>query len=469
MRNNFLTSKDVVKKPIDFDRVKTDLRYGMQTLLNFSLEDRPDQVPIVEVIQDGARKILLNKGRRWGGTYLTTAIALTLAAQRPGTKVGVYSPGWDTTEIYMDQIREHLDKSILGASIVENLKMKIKLSNGSSILGKVASKMAQGKRGRGFDVLVFTEAAFISDTEMHVIRLSKLDRKNAIEILESSPNGMNHFGKIFLNNQNYISFQLPTRLNPLIDPKDLEIERDMMTETQARQELDAEILDDSNSPFPQILIDEAVKTSKYERFWTQCESPGYYVAGLDLGRKRDKSVMVIIKIEDDGNLQIVHIKEFFYNAEDPRFWSKISDHAEYLCKHFKIQNMLVDCTGLGDKFVIDMKNDFYSHQINTRIEGFNFTYASKNKWEGLINQLALKFERYLIHFPFHLEFIKQLRSIRFHTQKALFEAIGKSPDIVMATALAVKAAPQHTKATFHSRCNDKQTNLFKTSQAISYP
>jgi len=448
----------------DYKRAKTDITYFMQKFLNFN--PRIDQQPIVSSLQDGARRILLDKGRRWGGSKLCSAIALTLCAQTPGLKCGVFSPGWDETEVFMDHIGEHLDRSRIQGSIETNDKMKKKFTNGSTILGRVLSKSAQGKRGRGFDLVIFTEAAFIAGSEMHVVRLAKLDNPKAVEILESSPNGLNHFWKAY-NDPDFVSFKLPTKLNPLISKKELEKERSLMTSLEASQELDAEFIDDSTAPFPQSLIDEATKTSALERYWLHCEDrTGVYVAGMDLGRKRDRSVIFIWKV-NGKHLQAVHIKEFTYNPDDPRFWSKIIDHSEYLCKDFKITKMLVDCTGLGDKVVIDMKNQFAANNTNTRIEGFNFTYASKNKWEGLINQLSLKFERYVLHFPFHLEFIKQLRSIRFNSKKALYESIGKSPDIVMAAALGSMAAPEHSNF-FYSRANPIEKDRV-SGTAMSYP
>jgi len=165
-----------------------------------------------------------------------------------------------------------------------------------------------------------------------------------------------------------------------------------------------------------------------------------------------------MKIEPNGHLQIVHIKEFMYNPDDPRFWSKVIDHKEFLAKEYKISKMLVDATGLGDKVVLDMKLQFQEKKLTTIVEGLNFTYASKNKFEGLLNQLSLKFERYQLHFPFHLEFIKQLRSIRFNSKKALYEAMGKSPDIVMAAALAVRIAPATPSKFFYSKANRRGDN-----------
>jgi len=456
----------------NYVRAKKDISFFMRNFLNFT--PRVDQMPIISALDDGAKRILINKGRRWGGSKIVSAIAITLCSQIPGLKCGVFSPGWDETEVFMDHINEHIETSKIRASIDKDDKMFKKFSNGSIIRGRVLSKSAQGKRGRGYDLVIFTEAAFIADEEMHVVRLSKLDNPNAIEIAESSPNGLNHFWRAY-NDKDFISFKRPTHMNPMISKKELAKERSLMTEIQARQELDAEFIDDSTAPFPQSLIDEATKSNGLitslnpkGKLWLHCEDrTGVYVAGLDLGRKRDRSVMFIWKVLPKGNLQAVHIKEFTYNPEDPRFWSKIIDHAEYLSKDFKITKLLVDCTGLGDKVVIDMKNQFAEHQISTRIEGFNFTYASKNKWEGLINQFSLKFERYKVHFPFHLDFVKQLKSIRFNSEKALYEAIGKSPDIVMAAALGAMAAPQHTQF-FYSKANSPEKEKREQSIATSY-
>ncbi len=449
-----------------YSRARKDTAYFMKHFLNFV--PRVDQMPILSALEEGARRIVICKGRRYGGTKITSAIAITLAAQIAGLKVGIFAPGWDETEVFMDQVREHLDRSRILNSIVDSQKMLIRFSNGSVLMGRVASKTSQGKRGRGYDLEIFTEGAFIPDDEMHVIRLAKLDNPKAIEIQESSPNGLNHFWRDF-NDPDFISFHRPTRLNPLVSKTELAKERSLMTALQASQELDAEFIDDTTSPFPQVLIDEAVKTSEIEKLWTHKEHDAMYVAGVDLGRKRDRSVCFIWKVNPKGDLQAVHIKEFTYDPNDPRFWCKVIDHCEYLAKEYKMTKMLVDCTGLGDKVVMDMKLQFAEHEINTIVEGFNFSYSSKNKWEGLVNQLSLKFERYLLHFPFHLEFIKQLKSIRFNSQRALYEAIGKSPDIVMAAALGVKAAPEYSNL-FHTKANERLTENEKNEEkvAVSY-
>ncbi len=453
-----------------YNKANYNVPYFMRDFLNFHPREH-DQMQVLNALKDGARRILICKGRRWGGTDLTSAIALTLSAQNPGFRTGVYGPGWDELDIWFgDHMYPHLERSRIQASIAEELKRAVKFSNGSKIIGKICSPTSHGKRGRGYDLLIFTEAAFIMDSEMHIVRLAKLDNPKAIEIQESSPNGLNHFNTSF-NDPDFVSFKFPSHLNPKVSKKELAIERGKMTKLEAAQELDAEFIDDSTAPFPQALIDEAVNSSNIEQWWTQREKHGYYIAGLDLGRKRDKSVLFIWKVEKDGNLQGVLIKQHDYNPEDPRFWSKVIDSAEYLCKEFKVQVLNVDCTGLGDKVTIDMQNQFAEHNIDTRVNGFNFTYASKNKWEGLINQFSLKFERYKVHFPFHHELIKQLKLIRFNSEKALFESIGKSPDHVMAAALGAHNMPVISNF-FYSKTNAAEKENLKgdveNKTAVSY-
>ena len=63
------------KEQLDMKRAKHDRAYFMRLLLNFT--PREDQMPVIIALKDGAKRILLDKGRRWGGSKLCSAIALT--------------------------------------------------------------------------------------------------------------------------------------------------------------------------------------------------------------------------------------------------------------------------------------------------------------------------------------------------------------------------------------------------------
>ena len=163
-----------------YSKATRNVPFFMKEFLNWTPREH-DQMQVLDALKEGARRIVICKGRRWGGTDLTTAIGLTLSAQNPGFRTAVFGPGWDEVDIWFgEHLYPHLERSRIQGSIVEELKRSIKFSNGSKIIGKICSPTSHGKRGRGFDLLIFTEAAFIMDSEMHIVRLGKLDHPNAI-------------------------------------------------------------------------------------------------------------------------------------------------------------------------------------------------------------------------------------------------------------------------------------------------
>jgi hypothetical protein len=434
---------------IDWRRTKTDAVYFMEKTLG-GFKPRKDQMPVVKYIENGAKRqgrkrLCLAKGRRWGGSKIISACVLWLCSIQSRSLWGIYAPGWDEVAVFKDHIKEHYEGKLFEGAIKKDQKEVLELTNGSRILFRVLSKTSQGKRGRGFDGIVFTEAAFISGSELHAVRPSGLDRPNGFEIHESSPNGRNHFFKTF-SSKYFKSWQFPTILNPLVQKEEIEIEREHMTKAQAAQEFDADFLDDSQCPFPEILLDEAIKNNI--TWMTRREKTGMYIAGLDLGRRRDRSVLVIGKVEGK-RIRIVVIKEFLFNPDDPRFWHKVVKGTIFFLKEFGISTIHVDRTGVGDAPCLDLQNEINKKNIQCRLIGYDFG-TNSYKIEGLINMLVLRFERYQIYFPFHMEFVKQLRSVNFDAQKNRYFTEGKSPDMVMACALMVKGAPTYD-ADFYSK------------------
>jgi hypothetical protein len=412
---------------IDYKRAKLDEIYFFNKILKIDLDDNQKKV-----ILDKSKRKLLRCGRRWAKTYLAAGHCLFLALNK--IKIGVYGPGWEEVDVAMDMIREHIMNAGLEGSISINKKFELGFTSGARIIARIASKLARGKRGRGFDHLWVDEAAFIGDAEMAVLRPTTLDH-SASEWLTTTPSGHNHIYKAELSGI-YSNFHFTTYDNKRILKKDIDKEKELISELEFRQEILAEYLDDALQPIPTELIEKAINNDL--PFINDPEPGHHYVAGLDLGRKRDRSVFLILDCLKNSHARIAHIKSFNYSPTDPRFWVKVLDHAEYLCQHFNLTDLYPDATAIGDKPVQDLILSLAKKNIQTKVHPVNFTYAVKNKWEGLINQLCIVFERYKLHFPFHMELVKQLKSIRFDSRSSLFSNVGKSPDIVMALALAVK-------------------------------
>ena len=417
---------------LDKGLCKTDPFYFADKLLGFKPRGSQRQV-----IEEREQWNTITAGRRWGkDTLVINCRVIPLIFTTPNLQVGVYGPGWDECRVFMEMLYNSIRGTPLEASIIKNNLFDLELSNHARVLCRVASKLSTGKRGRGFDFLYFTESAFIPDSDIAICRATGIGR-NAEEWHTSQPNGKNHFWRSH-KSQYYKSWQFASTDNPMVTDREMERERSLCTDIEFRSLWLGEFLDYLDSVFPQELIEKA-KRNPPEHLDAALEGERYY-AGGDLGRRRDKSTVYIIR-ERLPHADVVYYKEFNYHKDDPVFWTKILNHFVFLCSEFNISRFRIDQTGIGDKFVLDMKIAIAEKEIQTSIEGVDFTYAVKNKWEGLLNQLLLRFERFQIHFPHIKQLVTQLQSISFEPTSKLFKAEGPSPDHVMALALAVSAMP----------------------------
>jgi hypothetical protein len=427
--------KQIKKKySLSIEKCKKDPVYFAVKILKF--------YPTViqkKILQDKSNRILIAAGRRWGKTMLMAVYTIWFVYTHANVTAACFAPSWEQSKIFMDEIRKHIEKPPLNQSIRISKKFDIELTNGSRILARTASRTAKGIRGRGVDLLDVEEAAFIPDELMAAIRPTRLDKK-AKEFQVSTPLGHNHFWKSFQAKDVYSIYHLKTQDNPFISKKELKQEKKLMSSIEFKQEYEAEFIDDKFSVFNQKLIDLAIEPSL--KFISQGEPDHVYQMGVDLGRKQDASVVMIV--EKVNNVLIIrHIKEFI-NDGSTKFWTKVLDHIEYLCKAFNVANVCIDQSGVGDKPTLDLQNQFADNNIPTRVQGIVFTYGTKNSWEGLVNTLLIQFERELIKSPFNEKLIRQLKNIRFEISQAgnrRFVSVGSSPDFVMALALAIKAVP----------------------------
>jgi len=355
----------------------------------------------------------------------------------------------------MDIFRDAIDGTALEKSIVVNNKFDIQLSNKSRLLCRIANKLAKGKRGRGFDLLYFTESEYIADEDYAAIRPSRLVG-SAPEILAGSPNGDENFPARAEISGLYDVHVWKTSMNPMIDKKELADEEKLMTDIERRQEFDAERI----SGVGQAIADKLIK-KMYEgkdiKLLDKAREGKIYVAGVDLGRRRDKSTIYVLEV-DFPDVDIVYYKEFLIDKKDPRFWVKVIDHTVFIADVFKLVKLKMDQTGIGDMPTVEVKRIIAEKSIPCIVEGVDFSYAFKHKWEGLINQAVLKFERHEIHGPFIRTLAVQLRSIRFNATTGMYETRGPSPDHVMGLFLAMSCVAAQTYYFGSASNKNPQTN-----------
>jgi hypothetical protein len=391
------------------------------------------------------------------------ALWFSFNSEKNNSKVGVFTSSWEQAIIFMDTIRELIDlfpkekKDKL--KILENRRTQMNIE-GCQIIARSATKTSRSIRGHGFDLLLIDEAAWIPDEMMASIRPTRIFTK-AKEFLCSTTAGHNHFYKAF-NSNIYQSFRVPTTDNKFIDKEEIEKEKELLTDAEFRQEYEAEFIDDRYSVFPQKLIDEA--TNFQGQFISEPNPAHSYVFGIDLGRRKDSSILVIA--HSSGNhFYIDYIEELLSPSQDI-YWDFILNRVEQLIIKFKPSKVCIDQTAIGDKPTQDLKNSLSSKNILVSIEGVDFTRRLKNSREGLVNSLLLKFERKEIHFPFCEKLIRQLKNIRFERSdsplrsqdiEGKFYHIGHD-DYVSALMLAFYANPQVVDDSFYY-CRSENLNI----------
>ncbi|MCK5020697.1 MAG: terminase family protein [Candidatus Peribacteraceae bacterium] len=443
-------SKDLLKSDIDY--------FNRKLTPDFRL--RKDQLSVVKAF--GIKNILC-AGRRYGKTAIISDHALWKAITIPNNRIGIFAPGWDELEIVFEMIDDIKRNTVLENSVKrgKDLKFRKEFTNGTKIIGRVGSKLSRGKRGRGFDYTYFTEAAFIPEDCMTAIRPSRLDSKTAFELQESTPIGNNHFKKTW-DNPHYVKIRRKTIDNPNVNREQLLEDKETMSEWEYEQEYNANFLDDALRAFPQVLMDLAFNGNLREEY---VKKDGYrYIGGMDLARKRDKSIIKIGRHKlNEKKITVVRTIEIKIPPNDPYFWKKTIKEANELIKLYGVDTFCIDQTGIGDMPTMELQNLVQEENTPCKVDGINFTYANKNLLGGIMNSLQMYFEKEDLNMPMDTELERQLSTIRYETHDTtqIFTHKGKSPDRVSALSLMIKAAGEIThfhavKSKGHSMGNPKE-------------
>lgn len=127
--------------------------------------------------------------------------------------------------------------------------------------------------------------------------------------------------------------------------------------------------------------------------------PGaHYVAGIDLGRKADASVLWIMDAIDRKGV-------YHYSWDAGEDWTQQREGMVHACNLFDVERVSVDATGMGG----DM---FYQalSEAGLPMEEYIFTETTRMH---LLNTLAIAMERNTIVFPSEYNLVRQLRAYQF--------------------------------------------------------
>jgi len=161
--------------------------------------------------------------------------------------------------------------------------------------------------------------------------------------------------------------------------------------------------------------------------------PGPYFLGVDLGKKRDYSVIAVVtKQPNQQPVDLVYYKRW---PLETSYSSVIGSVRVIFEKLRNVQKCLVDQTGVGEYIVEDMKKGGIPH-----VEGVMLSLPKKQE---ILSHLKQLMENELFTFPFEVNLTGELNVEQFELTKAgqmqFSHPDGTHDDIFWAVALAVFA------------------------------
>ena len=235
----------------------------------------------------------------------------------------------------------------------------------------------QAGRGRKYHQVIIDEAAFVPglyDSWSYAIRPTLADMRGAAWFL-STPKGRNGFWQLWQYGQDtqepeWASWQMPSEVNPLIPRDELIAMRRQLPEMVARQELDAEFLDDAGGVFRRVM-DSAIMEPHGQAL------PGHnYIIGVDWAMSNDFTVFAVFDIGERALVWIDRFNQIDYPMQAARL--------KALAQRFRPSQIVAESNAMGLPIIQQLSND------GMPMATFNTTSGTK---DAAIRDLALAFEK----------------------------------------------------------------------------
>jgi hypothetical protein len=412
-----------------------------------------------EYQKDLARKFMENQfvALRWnrqsGKSWICSALLLNYALMHPNSWIGIVAPGWRQSKAVIRRIQFFLRK--LPRDVCPKPgRSVLRLSNGS-IIESFPNNDAT-IRGPTLNVIYWDEANHTpNDFDLWTAILFTISTTKGKVLVSSTPwNTDSVFYKMFHNEEfadfvrSHVTWRQSLEPDGPLDKETLDKIRKQFGEDPWRwkREMEAEWAEDESAWLPQALITKCIATEKTLgeelKLWdfNSVHSDANLYAGLDLGRVKDYSVLVVIE-EVKGKLLLRHLKIFELGtsyASVIGYVKTLQDRWGGFCK------IRVDFTN-QDYVVEDMQNSGIDN-----VEGVRFTLPRKQEMATLLKQRMANNQFWYPYFtwqaPYPNEWVTELNVERFELRKdgsiAFNHPSGTHDDLFWACALAIYATVQ---------------------------
>lgn len=406
---------------------KTDLRSRVAI---------PQLYPIqAQIKAQATRYNILCIGRRAGKTYLATHLILETALT--GNPAAWFVPDYKTAAEVWRELTVTLRPIATKSNATER---RIELPNGG-VIEVWTLENEDAARGRKYKRVVVDEAAMARNLQVaweQSIRPTLADLKGDAWFL-STPKGLNYFYDLYKRGIDPVqtewkSWQLPSSVNPFLDPGEIDAQREGAPELAFRQEWEAEFLSADGAVFrgvDQILIHD----TPYPR-----EHAGHVtVAGVDWGQQNDFTAISVFCCTCKREVFLDRFNKIDWHFQRGRLLATIAE--------WGIKDTLCEINSIGSPNLEALQREApieITGKVRPVIRGFQTTMRSKG---DIIRALALAIEKKTAYFLYDEVGKHELISYEMtlsESGNAKYSAVeGSHDDTVIARALALNAAEKY--------------------------
>lgn len=388
----------------------------------------PKQKEIADAITGSDRMYhILATSRQFGKSFLAKQLLLFFAINNSNWQCAYVS----MTYAQANKVFKEILNGIQTSGVIRSYNRKensIILINGSEIFFK-SYQNADAIRGYSFDLLIVDEASYIKEEDWNACFRPTLNVRGKKCILASTPRGKNFFYHLFQlgqdpDNKHYQSYKATWRDNPYSNVDEINAAKEVLPEKIYLSEYECQFVDGAMSVFSNFTDCIGLKLST-----------GQVVAGIDVGRNNDNTVLTVM-----NGSNVVHISRWNNDS-----WENIITNIIKDLKRFNPSTIAVEVNGIGDVFYEDFSKACKKEGITNSLLGIKcqlLPWVTSNQSKNtIIENLINDFSKKNISIPdnkdllfelenFEASFSKLSRCIKYEARSGLHD------DCVMSLAIA---------------------------------
>ena len=295
--------------------------------------------------------------RQSGKSHIVAALLLFYALTHPKSYIGIVGPSFRQAKLIIRKITSFL-RYLPKGSYLKPRKTILYFPNGSVI--ECFPNNPETIRGPTLHLVYWDEMNFTAnDEEMYDAILFTLGTTNGKFICSSTPWCTDSIFYRIFNHEDYAEFA-KSHISWLeaVEPKG-PLKRQILEKIKKqlegdpwrwRREMEAEWAEDESRYFPQDLITQCINGAlEYASFEDRLS--GRFCIGVDLGKKRDYSVVAVVELLDKGQVRLAHLCRFKLGTP----YASVIGYIKALTDRYRtVEAIFVDQTGVGEYVVEDM-------------------------------------------------------------------------------------------------------------------